>query len=95
MDQGVHLPPLDQPCPQCKGLGKISNPEWIEWSRKVRSSFENIKHDDAVKLMKWFNENHPKPNTSQELECPKCGGLGAVPTEAGWMVLKFVKTFVK
>jgi len=92
----VNMPSLDKPCPHCQGTGKINNPEWINWSRKVKESFEKVKYDDdADRIMKWFTQHNPKPDTSREQVCDKCGGLGIVPTEAGWAILRFMKMFQK
>ncbi|MFZ5643473.1 MAG: hypothetical protein ACOY46_07765 [Bacillota bacterium] len=92
----LSIPSLDKPCSHCQGTGRINNPEWIKWSRKVRESFETIQNnDDVTKVMEWFVQNNPKPDTSHELVCDKCGGMGIVPTEAGWAILKFIKMFQK
>lgn len=96
MSVQLEIPPLDKPCPHCQGTGKVNNPEWIKWSRKVKEGLEKIKYDDdALKIMNWFIQNNPKPDTSRELTCDKCGGLGIVPSDAGWAILKFLKMFQK
>jgi hypothetical protein len=65
---------LEEPCPECHGVGVVlnpNNPNWKEW-------FKNNSELPPFGHPLW-----------RQSECARCGGRGYVPTELGRRLLEF------
>ena len=98
---------LDEPCVQgCGGRGMVEHPLWAEFNAADRAIAEErgVAHTLTEEHRAWerewwgergyrvtldvgFDRNLPP----EEVECPACGGRGAILTEAGRELAGFVR----
>ena len=90
--------PLEVRCSACDGVGAVLDPEWAEWHARewdARVVFERAHPDEppwlgSDELARLRAEQRALPR-DEELPCLECSGSGAVPTEAGRVLLGFLR----
>ncbi|ORX23370.1 hypothetical protein BVF91_05940 [Thermoanaerobacterium sp. PSU-2] len=92
---------LEEECHLCRGQGKITHPEWLEYwdaymlkKEEIEEKNSNLKWSEIDNVVKTelekmgVTEPLDKP---EEIVCPICNGKGDVLTSYGKTLLHFLK----
>lgn len=89
--------PLEVSCGGCDGVGVVLDPEWADWRARewdARVAFERARPDTCWLYSQEFTRLRAEQLVlprDEELPCLDCDGSGAVPTEAGRVLLGFLR----
>lgn len=87
---------LDTECETCQGNGIVITPEWLEWDKAEREAEAQWK--GAHPGESWFGSDarrcwgEQQPDEA-EMQCGDCDGKGRKLTDAGRVLLQFLRTY--
>ncbi|HEY9410973.1 MAG TPA: hypothetical protein VIP77_15450 [Jiangellaceae bacterium] len=89
------LPVLDVACGDCHGTGVIASYAWTRWLHTyatARADFEAVHPDeDWYRSPEQADLDNEQPDEPYDFDCHECGGTGREPTDAGRMLLAFLR----
>ncbi|HEY9411206.1 MAG TPA: hypothetical protein VIP77_16625 [Jiangellaceae bacterium] len=90
------FPALDIACGDCHGTGVVASYAWTRWLHTyatARADFEAVHPDED-----WYRSpeqgvlEDERPDEPYDFDCHGCGGTGREPTDAGRVLLAFLRT---
>lgn len=93
----VLLPALDQPCTHCTGPGSdaekaAADAAWAEWNTEEHATQPNWSDfQEWRRSGTWRELQAREPERLPDKGCVECDWLGRVPTDAGRVLLAFLR----
>ena len=84
----IDLKLLDKQCPKCSGLGRIENPQWLQFWTKL-DSYQSIEAEDQ--LLNSGKSTPDQPSEPMFFTCRECHGRGKVLTSDGKQLIEFIR----
>jgi len=97
-NRAAQLPELDTECPACQGRGIVTNPDWLAYHKqaeKHRKRWEEANPDRSWYASPEGREVEDGYPDEAELGCGECDCKGRQLTEAGRVLLAFMRTHGK
>ncbi|MGC7871984.1 hypothetical protein ACPUYX_10705 [Desulfosporosinus sp. SYSU MS00001] len=77
---------LDKPCPKCSGLGRIENPQWLQFWTKMEPFRTSIDQLSTLKMI-----TSAEPTEPMFFVCKECHGKGKILTTEGKKLIEFIR----